>query len=61
MGKKVISKSGSLDYVLFISWVGALIFFVQKSEGFGGFIVAIFQSFVWPAYVVFEVLERLVG
>ena len=43
----------------FLAWVGAVIYFVQQSEGFWGFIVAILQSFVWPVYVVHAVLGLL--
>ena len=58
MGKK-ISHDSSLGFVLFSSWVGALVYFVQNSDGFIGFFVAIFKSIFWPAFVVFETLTRL--
>lgn len=56
---KVIEKSGPLGYVFFVAWVGALVYFVQNSEGFGGFIVAILKSFVWPGIVLYEILGLL--
>ncbi len=56
---KVINESGPWGFVLFIAWLGALVYFVQQSEGFGGFIVAILKSCVWPAYVMFEILKLL--
>lgn len=56
---KVVNEHGSEGYVLFMAWIGALIYFVQQSEGFWGFIVAILQSLVWPAYVAHEVLKLL--
>lgn len=56
---KVINEHGSAGYVLFMAWIGALIYFVQQSEGFWEFILAILQSFVWPAYVAYEVLKLL--
>lgn len=48
-------------FVLFLAWVGALIYFVQQSEGFWGFILAILQSIVWPVYVIHASLTALLG
>jgi hypothetical protein len=56
---KVTKNEGALGYVLFMFWVGALVYFVQNSEGFGGFLVAIFQSIVWPAILIYEVFEMI--
>lgn len=50
---------GPLGWVLFTAWVGALVYFVQNSDGFGGLIVAILKSIVWPAYVIHAVLGLL--
>ena len=56
---KVVKEDGSLGFVLFTSWIGALVYFVQQSEGFGDFLIAIFQSILWPAYVVHAILGNL--
>lgn len=57
---KVINHGGGpMGFVLFTAWVGALIYFVQHSVGFGGFLLAILKSFVWPAYVIHSVLSLL--
>lgn len=53
------ADSAPIGFVLFLAWVGALIYFVQQSEGFWGFILAILQSIVWPVYVVHAVLGLL--
>jgi hypothetical protein len=57
---KVVVDHGPTGFVFFLAWVGAAVYFVQKSEGFGEFIVALLQSAVWPAYVLYYVL-RLLG
>ncbi len=54
-----VVKEGPSAYIWFMAWVGALVYFVQQSEGFGGFFVAIFKACVWPAYVLHRVLELL--
>lgn len=56
---KVINKGGPMGFVLFAAWVGALVYFVQASEGFGGFLLAILKSFVWPAFIIHRVMELL--
>jgi hypothetical protein len=56
---KVVKEDGSLGFVLGTAWIGALVYFVQQSEGFGGFIVAVLQAIVWPAYVLHAVLGNL--
>ncbi len=56
---KVIDKSGPTGFVFFLGWIGALVYFVQLSEGFWGFVVAFLKSIVWPAYIIHAVLRLL--
>ena len=57
---KVKNVSDShIGYVLFMAWIGALVFFVNLSHGFWGFILAILKSAVWPAYAIHAVLGLL--
>ncbi len=56
---KAINKGGPLGFILFVAWTGALVYFVQRSTGFGGFLLAVLRSFVWPAYVLHHVLVLL--
>lgn len=39
--------------------IGALVYYIQNAEGFWGFIVAIFQALVWPAFVIYDLLNFL--
>lgn len=56
---KVINKGGPMGFVLFAAWIGAVVYFVQRSEGFGEFLLAVLKSFVWPAFIVHRVMELL--
>jgi hypothetical protein len=56
---KVGNKGGPLGFIFFAAWVGALVYFVQNSVGFWGFILAVLKSTVWPAFVVHAVLKLL--
>lgn len=57
---KVVNKGGGpAGFVLFTAWIGALVYFVQQSDGFWGFVVAVLQSFVWPAFLLHRAFELL--
>ncbi len=57
---KVINKGGGpLGFVFFAAWVGAVVYFVQNSYGFWGFILALLKACVWPAFIVHRTLEIL--
>lgn len=55
---KHVHKSGG-DAVYGLGLIGALIFYVQQSEGLWQFIVAILKALVWPAFVVYDLLKYL--
>lgn len=52
-------NSGQQGFVLFMAWIGAVIYFVERNEGFWGFVLALLQACVWPAYVLHAVLKLL--
>jgi hypothetical protein len=57
--KVEVTNNAPWGYVLFVAYVGALIYFAERNEGFWGLILAILQAAVWPAYVLYEVLTNL--
>ena len=57
--KVEVTNSAPWGYVLFMAYVGAVIYFVDRNEGFWGFILAFLQAEVWPAYVLYESLGSL--
>lgn len=59
MSKTKMAHDSSWGFVLFTAWFGALVYFAQQSQGFGGFIMAFLKSLVWPAYVLHAVLKLL--
>jgi hypothetical protein len=62
MGKKKAAvDNGPMGFVLFVGWIGALVFFIGRADGFWNIIVGFLQACVWPAYVMFYVLELLVN
>ena len=53
------SNAAPSGFVLFVAWIGAVVYFVGQVDGFWNIIVAILKSFVWPAYVLYDVLGIL--
>jgi hypothetical protein len=45
--------------IFFVTYVGALIYFLDKADGFGASLLAFLQAAVWPAYVVNHVLTLM--
>lgn len=60
--KKVCTnESASAGAVYGLGFVGALIYFIQVANGFWEVILGFFQALVWPAYVVYKLLESFYG
>lgn len=53
------NSSGGAVYGL--GFIGALIYFMQRADNFWEVIVGFFQALVWPAYVVYKLLELFYG
>lgn len=60
-GDKVnnMKQGGPIGFML-LAFIGAAIYFVQHSDGFGGFVLAILKALVWPAFLIHRVFELLV-
>lgn len=58
---KVVKQGGDgmFGFAYCVSIVGAIVYFVQVSAGFWGFILAVLKGLVWPAFVIYEVLGNL--
>lgn len=56
---KVINEQGPMGFVMFAAWMGAVVYFVGRVDGFWNIIVAFFKACVWPAYVLYHVLQVL--
>lgn len=57
---KVINQAGPTGFVFFLAYIGAAIYFIQKSSGgFLDVILGLLQAAVWPVYVMYHVLQGL--
>jgi hypothetical protein len=57
--KKVIYNNGAGGAVYGFGFVGALIYFFQHVATFGAGVLAFLKAIVWPALVVYKLLEFL--
>jgi hypothetical protein len=59
MAKKEVMYKGAPGGFYFLTFIGALVYFVQRSNGFGEFLVAVLKACVWPAFIIHRALELM--
>lgn len=63
-GKKMkTEKSGGSGGggLYFVGFIGALVYFMQAAVGFGAVVTGFLKALVWPAYIVYKLLESFYG
>lgn len=58
---KRLTTSGAGGAVYGLGLIGALVFFWQRADDFGEYVVAVLKALVWPALLVYEAFEAWVG
>lgn len=57
---RVVENSGPWAFFFLLAYIGAAIYFVSHSDGsFWAVVLGLLQAIVWPAYVIYHVLELL--
>jgi len=41
--------------------IGALVYYIQAADGFWGGVLGVLKAIVWPAFVVYDLLQFLAG
>lgn len=59
--KKVDSSHGSAGALYFVGFIGSVIYWVQAAIGFGAVVTGFLKSLIWPAYIVYKLLENFYG
>lgn len=55
-----VVQSGSWGFFWLLAYIGAAIYFISVSDrAFWGVVLALLQAIVWPAYVMYHVLEAI--
>lgn len=56
---KVVTDHGPAGFIGFVAFVGAFVYFAQHANDLGDFVWAFLQACVWPAILLFNVLQML--
>lgn len=56
---KVVNRGGPPAFFFFLTYVGTLVYFLDKADGFWEIILAFLQAAVWPALLVYKVFTLL--
>lgn len=59
--KKNTAAHGTGGAVYGLGLVGSLVYWLQAAAGFGAVVTGILKSIVWPAYIVYKLLESFYG
>ncbi len=55
-----MSKHGGLSSSAYgLGFIGAAVYYIQQAATFGEGVVGILKAFVWPAFLVYELLKFL--
>jgi hypothetical protein len=52
-------RAGGGNAVYALGLIGALVFYIQRADGFWSVVLAILKALVWPAFVVYDLLRHL--
>ena len=61
--KKVVvyRRGGGGDAVYALGIIGALVYYIQKADGFWVGVLGVLKALVWPVFVVYDLLKFLAG
>jgi hypothetical protein len=51
--------AGGGDVVYFFGLIGALVYNIQHADGFWPGVIGVLKAFVWPAFLVYDLLKFL--
>ena len=60
--KKGIKKhagSGAAGTIWFLGFIGAAVYFIQQATSFGTGVLGLLKACVWPAYLIYNLLDYL--
>lgn len=59
MSKNTVVKGSSDSAVYGLGLIGAVVYYISTASGFGEGLLGLLKALVWPAFVVFELMESL--
>ena len=55
------SDGAAFGGIYFLGFIGAAVYYVQASSGFGEGVLGVLKALVWPAFLVYELLRHAAG
>ncbi len=52
-------SSGMAGAAYFMGFIGAAVFYIQQATSFGIGVVGFLKALVWPAFLVYELLQHI--
>lgn len=59
--KKSSTSHGTAGALYFVGFIGSMVYWMQAAGDFGAVLTGTLKSFVWPAYIVYKLLESFYG
>ncbi len=59
--KGMSSSGGAGGMLYFVGFIGSFVYWVQAAVGFGAVVTGFLKALVWPAYIVYKLLEVFYG
>jgi hypothetical protein len=59
--RSTVRTAGGGNAVYGLGLIGALVYFWQQADSFGQYLLGILKAVVWPAFLVYEAFQGLVG
>ncbi len=58
MAKGSSAGAGAGGAVMFLGFIGALVYYWQQAHGFWEFVLGVLEACVWPALLVYQLLSH---
>lgn len=55
------AQHGTAGALYFVGFIGSMVYWMQAATNFGAVITGFLKSMVWPAYIVYKLLESFYG
>ena len=59
--RRAVRTTAGGNAVYGLGLIGALVFYWQQADSFGQYLLAVLKAVVWPAFLVYEAFQGLVG
>ncbi len=56
---KVVNRTSASSAVYGLGFLGAAVYYIQHAATFGAGVVGVLKAMIWPAMVIYKVLELL--